>query len=215
MGQKVNPNGFRLGITNTWDSSWFAMGKVYIRQLREDLLIRNMLHKLLKLALISRIIIERSSKKIIINIYSARPGMVIGKKGVDIEKTKHIISKMTNSEISINISEVRKSEIISELVAQSVAIQLEKRVSFRKAIKRAVSSAVKMKVRGIRINVKGRLGGSEIARMEWYKEGRLPLHTLRSEVRYAIVEANTIYGVVGVKVWIYYGDNISNSVPKI
>lgn len=206
MGQKVNPNGFRAGIINTWDSSWFATGLDYVAQLKEDILIRNIITKTLKLAAVSRVIIERSAKKLVVNIHSARPGIVIGKKGADIEKIKTVLNNFTKSEVSINISELRKSEIIPELIAQSVAMQLEKRVSFRRAIKRAISSAIKMRAKGIRINVKGRLGGAEIARMEWYKEGRVPLHTLRSNVRYALVEANTIYGVVGVKVWVYYGD---------
>lgn len=216
MGQKVNPNGFRIGIINSWHSSWFASGKDYSDQLKEDLIIRKILSDLLKTAAVSKILIERSAKKITINIHSARPGLVIGKKGSDIENIKKQLSMITKAEVNINISEIRKSEVVAELVAYSVANQLEKRVSFRRAIKRASVSAMKMRAKGIRINVKGRLGGAEIARMEWSKEGRVPLHTLRSNVQYSMAEANTVYGVVGVKVWIYHGDKnkVSNNKLK-
>lgn len=207
MGQKVNPNGFRLCTLNTWDSLWFAVGRDYVRKLREDIRIRGIIKSMFKLAAISRVIIERPAKKVIVNIQSARPGIVIGKKGSDIAKIRDQIFKLTQSNVSINITEIRRFDAVPELVAQSLAIQLEKRVSFRKAMKRAIISAMKLKVKGIRINVKGRLGGAEIARKEWYREGRVPLHTLRANVRYASVEANTIYGIVGVKVWVCIDGN--------
>lgn len=205
MGQKVNPNGLRLGVIRTWDSIWFA-AKDYAVKLHQDLEIRKIIKKSLFNAGISQVVIRRSSKKIIIEIFSARPGMVVGKKGADIERLKAQIEALTNCEASINIKEIRKPEIDASLVAQSVASQLEKRVSFRKAAKKAVQTAMKMGAKGIRVNVSGRLGGAEIARTEWYREGRVPLHTLRADIQYATYEAKTTYGIIGVKVWIYKGD---------
>jgi small subunit ribosomal protein S3 len=205
MGQKVNPISLRLGITRTWESVWFA-GKDYAKKLQQDLSIRKEVKKSLSSAGISRIVIERPAKKVKIIIHAARPGMVIGKKGSDIEKLKQSIEKLTATEALINIVEVKKPEIDSTLIAESVAQQLEKRISFRKAVKRAVQTAMRMGAKGIRVNVSGRLGGAEIARMEWYREGRVPLHTLRADIQYGTAEALTTYGIIGVKVWVYKGD---------
>lgn len=205
MGQKVNPIGLRLGITRTWESVWFA-GKDYAKKLQQDLSIRKEVKKSLSSAGIARIVIERPAKKVKIIIHAARPGMVIGKKGSDIEKLKQSIEKLTSTEALINIVEVKKPEIDSTLIAESVAQQLEKRISFRKAVKRAVQTAMRMGAKGIRVNVSGRLGGAEIARMEWYREGRVPLHTLRADIQYGTAEALTTYGLIGVKVWVYKGD---------
>ncbi|MBM10276.1 MAG: 30S ribosomal protein S3 [Magnetovibrio sp.] len=205
MGQKVNPVGIRLGINRTWDSRWYAEGN-YADLLHEDLRIRNYLKKKLSQAGISKIVIERPAKKARVTIHTARPGVVIGKKGTDIERLRHKISSMTNSEVHLNIVEVRKPEIDAQLVAENVAQQIERRVSIRRAMKRAVQSAMRMGAEGIRINCAGRLGGAEIARMQWYREGRVPLHTLRANVDYAEAPAVTTYGVCGVKVWIYKGD---------
>ena len=209
MGQKVNPNSFRLGIISTWDSSWYS-NKDYAKKLHEDLKVRKLIFDKLSYAGVSRVCIERSANKIIVNIHSSRPGIVIGKKGTDIAKIKDEISKITSNEITINITEVKKAEAEPLLIARSIAEQLEKRVSFRKAIKRAITNSMKMGVKGIRINVSGRLSGAEIARTEWYREGRVPLHTLRAIVRYDFAEANTIYGIIGVKVWVYEGDKLDN-----
>ena len=205
MGQKVNPVGLRLGINRTWDSRWYA-GKDYATLLRQDVTVREFLMKKLKTAGISRIIIERAAKKIIITLHTARPGVIIGKKGADIEKLRNEIAQMTGGEVALNILEIRKPEIDAKLVAEGVANQLERRVSFRRAMKRAVQSALRFGGQGIRINCSGRLAGADIARMEWYREGRVPLHTLRANIDYGLVEANTTYGVIGVKVWIYKGE---------
>jgi small subunit ribosomal protein S3 len=205
MGQKVNPVSLRLGINRTWDSRWYA-DKEYGSLLHEDIKIRKYLEKELKQASIAKIVIERPHKKCRVTIHSARPGVVIGKKGSDIEKLKKKLSEMTSSEVQINILEVRKPELDASLVAQSIAQQLERRVAFRRAMKRAVQSAMKLGAEGIRINCSGRLAGAEIARMEWYREGRVPLHTLRADIDYATVEALTAYGIIGIKVWIYKGE---------
>ena len=205
MGQKVNPIGLRLRIVKTWDSMWFA-GKDYADKLHQDIKIRKLIKKSLANAGVSKIIVERPAKKIRIIIHAARPGMVIGKKGSDIEKLKQQIEGFSGSETSINIVEVKKPESEAQLVAETIAHQLEKRVAFRKASKRAVQSAMRMGAKGIRVNVSGRLAGAEIARTEWYREGRVPLHTLRSDIDYALAEAHTTYGVIGVKVWVYKGD---------
>lgn len=205
MGQKVNPIGLRVGVIRTWDSIWFA-GKDYADKLHEDLAIRSLVKKVLANAGISKVEIRRSNKKINVGIHAARPGMVIGKKGSDIEKLKQQIEKISSSETFINIQEVRKPEIDAVLVGQQIAAQLEKRVAFRKAAKRAVQTAMRMGAKGIRVNVSGRLGGAEIARTEWYREGRVPLHTLRADIDFAIAEAKTTYGIIGIKVWIYKGD---------
>lgn len=205
MGQKVNPIGLRVGINRTWDSRWYADGD-YADLLHEDLRIRDYLKKTLAQAGVSKVIIERPAKKARVTIHTARPGVVIGKKGTDIEKLRQKVSAMTESEVHLNIVEVRKPEIDAQLVAENVAQQIERRVSIRRAMKRAVQSAMRMGAEGIRINCAGRLGGAEIARMQWYREGRVPLHTLRANVDYAEAPAVTTYGVCGVKVWIYKGD---------
>ena len=206
MGQKVNPVGLRLGINRTWDSRWFARKGEYAKLLHEDIKIREYLMKQLKQAAVARIVIERPHKKCRITIHSGRPGVVIGKKGADIDKLRKEVSKMTDSEVIINIVEIRKPEIDSHLVAESIAQQLERRVAFRRAMKRAVQSAIRLGAGGIRINCSGRLGGNEIARMEWYREGRVPLHTLRADVDYGTATAFTTYGTCGVKVWIFKGE---------
>jgi small subunit ribosomal protein S3 len=206
MGQKVNPIGFRLGINRTWDSRWFADGAEYSKLLHEDFRIREYLREKLKQAGISRIIIERPHKKCRVTIYSARPGVVIGKKGADIEKLRRDVSAMTDSEVHLNIVEVRKPEIDANLVADNIAQQLERRIAFRRAMKRAVQSAMRMGAEGIRITCSGRLGGAEIARTEWYREGRVPLHTLRADVDYGVATAHTAYGTNGIKVWIFKGE---------
>ncbi|MEM1103495.1 MAG: 30S ribosomal protein S3 [Pseudomonadota bacterium] len=206
MGQKVNPIGLRLGVNRTWDSRWFAGKKDYAQLLHEDLKIREYLHERLKQAGVSRIVIERPHKKCRVTIYTARPGVVIGKKGADIEKLRRELSKLTSSEAFINIVEVRKPEIDATLVAENIAQQLERRVAFRRAMKRAMQTALRMGAGGIRINCGGRLGGAEIARMEWYREGRVPLHTLRADIDYGVATARTAYGAIGIKVWIFKGE---------
>jgi small subunit ribosomal protein S3 len=206
MGQKVNPIGLRLGVNRTWDSRWFASKREYGKLLQEDIKIRHYLSDKLKQAGVSRIFIERPHKKCSITIHSARPGVVIGKKGADIEKLKSDLSKFTNSEIHLNIVEIRKPEIDAKLVADNIAQQLERRVAFRRAMKRAVQSAMRLGAQGIRINCSGRLGGAEIARVEWYREGRVPLHTLRADIDYGVSTAMTTYGTCGVKVWIFKGE---------
>ncbi|MBT3660851.1 MAG: 30S ribosomal protein S3 [Rhodospirillaceae bacterium] len=205
MGQKVNPIGIRLGINRTWDSRWYADGG-YGDLLHEDLRIRGYLRDRLSQAGISKVLIERPAKKARVTIHTARPGVVIGKKGADIEKLRGELSKMTNSEVHLNIVEIRKPEVDAQLVAENIAQQLERRVSIRRAMKRAVQSAMRMGAGGIRINCAGRLGGAEIARTQWYREGRVPLHTLRANIDYGESPAVTTYGVCGVKVWIYKGD---------
>ena len=205
MGQKVNPIGFRLGINRTWDSRWYAEDG-YADLLHEDLRIREYLRERLAQAGVSRIIIERPAKKARVTIHTARPGVVIGRKGQDIDKLRADLMKMTGFDVHLNIVEIRKPEIDAQLVAENVAQQLERRVHFRRAMKRAVQSAMRLGALGIRINCGGRLGGAEIARMEWYREGRVPLHTLRADVDYGEVPANTTYGTCGVKVWIFKGE---------
>ncbi len=206
MGQKVNPIGMRLGINRTWDSRWFANKGEYGKLLHEDLAIRAYLEKELAAASISKIVIERPHKKCRVTIHAGRPGIIIGKKGADIEKLRKKLASMTASEMHINIVEVRKPEIDAKIVAVGIAQQLERRIAFRRAMKRAVQSAMRLGALGIRINCSGRLGGAEIARMEWYREGRVPLHTLRADVDYATAEALTAYGICGVKVWIFKGE---------
>ncbi len=206
MGQKVNPIGMRLGVNRTWESRWYARKGDYAGLLHEDLKIRDMLMKRLRQAGISRVVIERPHRKCHVTIHSARPGVIIGKKGADIEKLRREIGKYTESEVLLNIVEVRKPEIDAQLVAESVAQQLERRVGFRRAMKRAVQSAMRLGAGGIRINCAGRLGGAEIARTEWYREGRVPLHTLRADIDYGVAEAMTAYGICGVKIWIFKGE---------
>ena len=203
MGQKINPIGLRLGINRTWDSRWFATKGDYSQLLHEDIAIRNYLLSELKAASIAKVVIERPHKKCRITIHSARPGLIIGKKGADIERLKKKIQEMTDSEVHLNIMEIRKPEVDATIVAQSIAQQLERRVAFRRAMKRSVQSAIRLGAGGIRINCGGRLGGAEIARMEWYREGRVPLHTLRADIDYGVASASTAYGICGVKVWIF------------
>ncbi len=206
MGQKINPTGLRLGVNRTWDSRWFARKGEYAKLLLEDMKIRKMLFEELKQAAVSKIVIERPHKKCRVTIHSARPGIVIGKKGADIDKLRAKVKALTDSEVHINIVEVRKPETDATLVAASIAQQLERRVAFRRAMKRAVQSAMRLGAEGIRINCGGRLGGAEIARSEWYREGRVPLHTLRADIDYGVATANTAYGTCGVKVWIFKGE---------
>jgi small subunit ribosomal protein S3 len=206
MGHKTSPIGLRLQINRTWDSRWFARGDDYGRLLLEDLRIREFIMKHHAQAAISKVVIERPAKLCRVSIYAARPGVIIGKKGADIEKLRRQIGQMTKSDVSLNIVEIRKPEIDSRLVAQGVADQLERRIAFRRAMKRAVQSALRLGAEGIKITCSGRLGGAEIARTEWYREGRVPLHTLRGNVDYAEAQAHTAYGVCGVKVWIFKGE---------
>jgi len=206
MGQKINPIGFRLGINRTWDSRWYANTGEYGKLLHEDIKIREYLKNELKQAAISKVVIERPHKKCRVTIHAARPGLIIGKKGADIEKLRKKLMEMTKSETHLNIVEVRKPEIDAILVAQSIAQQLERRIAFRRAMKRAVQSAMRLGAEGIRINCSGRLGGAEIARMEWYREGRVPLHTLRADIDFGYGIARTAYGIIGVKVWIFKGE---------
>ena len=205
MGHKVNPIGLRLGINRTWDSRWFA-GKGYADLLHQDLKMRKFLRKRLQQAGVSRIVIERPAKSAKVTIYTARPGVVIGKKGGDIEKLRSELASMTETDVNLNIIEVRKPEIDANLIAENVAQQLSRRVAFRRAMKRAVQSAMRLGALGIRINCSGRLGGAEIARTEWYREGRVPLHTLRAEIDYGEATAQTTYGACGVKVWVFKGE---------
>ncbi|MBH69287.1 MAG: 30S ribosomal protein S3 [Rhodospirillaceae bacterium] len=205
MGHKVNPIGLRLGINRTWDSRWFA-AKTYADLLHQDLRVRSYLKKRLQQAGVSRIVIERPAKNAKVTIYTARPGVVIGKKGGDIEKLRSELSVMTETDVNLNIVEIRKPEIDANLIADNVAQQLSRRVAFRRAMKRAVQSAMRLGALGIRINCSGRLGGAEIARTEWYREGRVPLHTLRAEIDYGEATAQTTYGACGVKVWVFKGE---------
>ena len=205
MGQKVNPIGLRLGINRTWDSRWYAE-RDYANLLEQDLKLRKFLKARLAQAGVSRIVIERLARRAKITIHTARPGVVIGKKGADIEALRQEVAKRAGTEVSLNILEIRKPEIEAQLVAENIAQQLERRVAFRRAMKRAVQSAMRLGAGGIRINCSGRLGGAEIARMEWYREGRVPLHTLRADVDYGVATAFTTYGTCGVKVWIFKGE---------
>ena len=195
MGQKINPIGLRLGVNRTWDSRWYATGAEYGKLLQD-----------LKQAAVSKVVIERPHRKCRVSIHTARPGIVIGKKGADIDKIRAKVKKFTDSEVHINIVEVRKPETDATLVAQGIAQQLERRVAFRRAMKRAVQTAIRMGAGGIRVNVGGRLGGADIARTEWYREGRVPLHTLRADIDYGTAEAKTTYGIIGIKVWIFKGE---------
>lgn len=205
MGQKVHPVGFRLGVVRTWSSRWYAE-KDYGKQLHEDIRIRRYLKQRLYNAGVSRVEIERTANRATIDIYTARPGIVIGKKGAEIDALRDELQRMTGRDIVINIKEVRKAEIDAQLVAENVALQLERRVAFRRAMKRAVSTAMKFGAQGIKIHCSGRLGGAEMARREWYREGRVPLHTLRADIDYGFAEARTTYGVIGVKVHVFKGE---------
>jgi small subunit ribosomal protein S3 len=206
MGHKSNPIGMRLQINRTWDSRWYAEGNEYGRLLLEDLKIRKYIMENVAQAAISKVVIERPAKLCRVSVYAARPGVIIGKKGADIEKLRKKLGEMTESDVSLNIVEIRKPEVDARLVAQSVADQLERRIAFRRAMKRAVQSALRLGAEGIKITCGGRLGGAEIARTEWYREGRVPLHTLRANVDYAEVAAHTAYGVCGIKCWIFKGE---------
>jgi small subunit ribosomal protein S3 len=205
MGQKINPIGLRLQINRTWDSRWFA-DRNYADLLIKDLEAKKYIHTTMKPAGISQVKIERAAKNVTVTIYAGRPGMIIGKKGADIEKLRNKLSEKMGSAVSLNIVEVRKPEVDAQLVAEGVCQQLERRISFRRAMKRAVQNTLRMGALGIRINVSGRLGGADIARTEWYREGRVPLHTLRADIDYGFAEALTTYGIIGVKVWLYKGD---------
>jgi small subunit ribosomal protein S3 len=205
MGQKTHPKIFRVGVIETWDSKWFA-GRDYADLLHEDFRVKRFLKQRLYHAGISRIEIERAATKAKINIHTARPGIVIGKKGAEIDKLKQELASLTKREVYINIHEVRRPDLDAQLVSENVALQLERRVSFRRAMKESVSRAVRMGAQGVRIQCAGRLGGAEIARTEWYREGRVPLHTLRADISYGFAESKTTYGVIGVKVWIFRGE---------
>ncbi len=214
MGQKVNPIGLRLGIVKTWESRWYA-GKNYADYIIEDYNIRKFIKKKLYHAGISRVEIERSSKRVRLRIYTSRPGIVIGKKGAEILNLKQDLEKIVSNEVLIDIQEVRKPEIDAQLVAENVALQIERRVAFRRAMKRSVSSAMRFGAKGVKIICAGRLGGAEMARTEWYKEGRIPLHTLRADIDYGFVEANTTYGIIGVKVFIFQGEILKKDQVEI
>jgi small subunit ribosomal protein S3 len=205
LGQKVNPIGFRVGGIKTWRSQWFSE-KNYSELIHEDIKIRKYLKKKLYHAGVSRVEIERAANKAKVNIYAARPGIIIGKKGSEIEKLRNDLEKVSQSEIIINILEVRKPEVDAQLVAENVALQLERRIAFRRAMKKCVTSSLKFGAKGVRINCAGRLGGAEMARSEWYREGRVPLHTLRADIDWGFAEANTAYGIIGVKVWMFHGE---------
>ncbi|HPW45374.1 MAG TPA: 30S ribosomal protein S3 [bacterium] len=206
MGQKTHPIGFRLGVTKTWVSKWYAPKGIYQRQIREDALIRSEIKKRLEHTGVSKVEIERAAGKVTVNIFTARPGLVIGKKGAGIDSIRLDLQKSIKDDITVNIKEVRKAEIDAQLVAENVAQQLVRRVAFRRAMKKAVQSALKLGALGIKIHCSGRLGGAELARSEWYREGRVPLHTLRADIEYGFAEARTTYGIIGVKSWVYKGE---------
>jgi len=211
MGQKINPTGFRLAVSRNWNSRWFATGKEFSRMLGEDLEVREFLRRKLRNASVGRILIERPAKNARITIFSARPGVVIGKKGEDIETLKVALQKMMGVPVHVNIDEIRKPELDAQLIADSITQQLEKRIMFRRAMKRAMQNAMRLGAQGIKIMSAGRLNGIEIARTEWYREGRVPLHTLRADIDYGFSEAKTTYGVIGVKVWVYKGDTLGRA----
>lgn len=208
MGQKIHPTGFRLAVSRNWASRWYAGNKDFAGKLAEDLQVREFLKKRLKNASVGRVLIERPAKNARITIYSARPGVVIGKKGEDIERLKVELTKMLGVPVHVNIEEIRKPEVDAQLIADSITQQLEKRIMFRRAMKRAMQNAMRLGAQGIKIMSAGRLNGAEIARTEWYREGRVPLHTLRADVDYGTSEAQTTYGIIGVKVWVYKGDSL-------
>lgn len=210
MGQKVNPVGFRLGVTRSWDSLWYAE-KNYGEQLREDLKLREYVKKRLGHAGVSRIVIERPAGKIKVTVHTARPGVVIGKKGADIETLRQDLKQKLDQDVQVYIVEIRRPEAEAQLVAENIAFQLERRVAFRRAMKRAVQGALRMGAQGVRVSCAGRLGGAEIARTEWYREGRVPLHTLRADVDYGFTEAKTTYGIIGVKAWVFKGEKLGES----
>jgi small subunit ribosomal protein S3 len=213
VGQKVHPYGFRLGTIYGWQSNWSAERR-YSEQLHEDVKIRKYIKKKLYHAGISRVVIERTGEKIVVNIYTARPGILIGKRGAEVENLRKELAGLTSSEAFINIKEIRKAELDAQLVAENVALQLERRVAFRRAMKKAVTSTMKFGAQGIRIQCAGRLGGAEMGRREWYREGRVPLHTLRADIEYGLAEAKTTYGVIGVKCWVFKGDVSDKEIRK-
>jgi small subunit ribosomal protein S3 len=213
LGQKVHPTGFRLGVTKTWDSRWFSQ-KDYGNFLIEDLKLRDFVKKKLSQASVAKMEIERAAGKVRMIIHTARPGVVIGPKGSEIEKLRRQILRFTNKDVIVDVKEIRKPEVDAQLVAENVAQQLERRIAFRRAMKKSVSSALKSGAKGIRIATAGRLGGAEMARREWYREGRVPLHTLRADIDYGFAQATTTYGVIGVKVWIFKGELIKSSVGE-
>ncbi len=206
MGHKVNPVGLRLGINRTWDSRWYASGAGYARMLHEDLAIRRLVRSQLSQAGISKVVVERQASRVRVLIHTARPGVVIGTRGKGIKSLSESLQALTESTVAVNIVEIRKPEVDAYLIAENIAQQLERRVSFRRAMKRAVQSAMRLGAEGIRINVEGRLGGAEIARAEWYREGRVPLHTLRADIDFGRVTAKTAYGTLGVKAWVFKGE---------
>jgi small subunit ribosomal protein S3 len=213
VGQKVHPYGFRLGIVYGWQSNWFAERR-YADQLHEDVKIRNFIKKKLYHAGISKVVIERTGEKIRVNIHTARPGILIGKRGAEVENLRKELAALTPGEVFINIKEIRKAELDAQLVAENVALQLERRVAFRRAMKKAVTSTMKFGAQGIRIQCSGRLGGAEMGRREWYREGRVPLHTLRADIEYGLAEAKTTYGVIGVKCWVFKGEVADRELRK-
>ncbi len=213
MGQKVHPYGFRLGTLYGWQSNWFAE-RHYGEQLHEDIRIRNYIKKKLFHAGISKVVIDRTGEKLVVNIHTARPGILIGKRGAEVDNLRKELARFSSKEIFINIKEIRKAELDAQLVAENVALQLERRVAFRRAMKKAVTSTMKFGAGGIRIQCAGRLGGAEMGRREWYREGRVPLHTLRADVDYGLAEAKTTYGVIGVKCWIFKGDMTDKEIRK-
>ncbi len=211
MGQKIHPTGFRLSVTRNWGSRWYANSKAFPQMLNEDIEVRGFLKKRLAHASVGRVVIERPAKNARITIYSARPGVVIGKKGEDIEQLKAALQKIMGVQVHVNIEEIRKPETDAQLIADSIAQQLEKRIMFRRAMKRAMQNAMRLGAQGIKIMSSGRLNGAEIARREWYREGRVPLHTLRAEIDYGTSEAKTTYGVIGIKVWVFKGETLARS----
>jgi len=211
MGQKVNPIGFRVGITRGWESVWYAADKDFGSLLREDIQMRRFIKAKMKHAGVSRIVIERPAGKVKVTVHTARPGVIIGRKGSEIEALRNDLLRKFGQEVQVYIVEIRKPEAEAQLVAENIAFQLERRVAFRRAMKRAVQGAMRMGAQGVRINCSGRLGGADIARMEWYREGRVPLHTLRADIDYGVAEAKTTYGIIGVKVWVFNGEKLGVS----
>ncbi|MDX8384873.1 MAG: 30S ribosomal protein S3 [Ghiorsea sp.] len=211
MGQKVNPIGFRVGITRGWESVWYASDKDFGNLLREDIKMRRYIKQRMKHAGVSRIIIERPAGKVKVTVHTARPGVIIGRKGSEIDALRGELFRQFGKEVQIFIVEIRRPEAEAQLVAENIAFQLERRVAFRRAMKRAVQGAMRMGAKGVRINCSGRLGGADIARMEWYREGRVPLHTLRAQIDYGVAEAKTTYGIIGVKVWVFNGEKLGES----
>jgi small subunit ribosomal protein S3 len=215
MGQKVSPIGMRLGIIREWSAKWYAGNKNYGETLVSDLKLRDFLKKKLAHAAVSKIVIERPTQMLNVSIFTARPGIVIGKKGEDIEKLRQELARLAGQPVHLSVEEVRKPELDAQLVAESIAQQLEKRIMFRRAMKRAVTNAMRLRAGGIKVMVAGRLNGAEIARTEWYREGRVPLHTLRADIDYGVARANTTYGVIGIKVWIFKGEIFDEDTPAV